>query len=224
MNKTRNLQDTDAATARDNGDFFPTPAALVTALLGLPIYSEIDPLDPLNSHRQFTILDPAAGNGAFGAGIRDRWPDAWLTGIEPRPCGKPTAYDFWYQHDFLQVCAQGSHKGHFDAIFTNPPYGFDFAGRKDRKLVDKFILAGLELLRPGGYLGYLVHSRALFGEWRDSEIFQKYPNKFTYLVIGRPSFTADGHTEADGNYVWLVWEKGWTGDTIERRIRGWKGK
>jgi hypothetical protein len=52
-------------------------------------------------------------------------------------------------------------------------------------------------------------------------LYTEHPNKYTYIIPERPSFTADGHTEKGGEYIVAVWQKGWMGETLERRL-WWK--
>ena len=99
---------------RDPDDFYPTPAALIqTALQRVGELFGID-------DRPDTILDPGAGDGAWGKVARNVWPRAHIQGVELRTVAAPDAYDGWRTEDFRLFDPPRE----YDLVMGNPPYKF----------------------------------------------------------------------------------------------------
>ena len=108
--------------------------------------------------------------------------------------------------DFLQV------KEIFNGdIITNPPF----------KLAEKFIEKGMELLNEGNKLILFLKIQFLESKSR-YKLFKKYPPKFVYAHSSRQLCCRDGdfdkYTSTTQFYSWLIFEKGFNGDTILRWI------
>ena len=112
--------------------------------------------------------------------------------------------------DFLKIKAIG-----FEAdIFTNPPF----------KNAVEFAYKGLELLKnKGNKLGLFLKIQFLESVER-RKLFDEYPPKYVYVYSNRQSVARDGNFEEYGNkgktqaYIWVIWEKGYTGEPILRWI------
>lgn len=183
-------------------DFYPTETKHIRAVLRLI---------PTGFHPHW-ILDPGAGDGAFGKVARERWQDANIVGIEYRWVARPTSYDYWMiRTSFLLRDPQALPKdeAYFDLIIGNPPYGKD-GDLKDDLAAEKFVRRSLELLRPGGLLAFLLPLTWLGGQERANGLFEQFCPKRVSVAPVRPSFTGDGKTDAT-EYMACLWQKGWRG-------------
>lgn len=138
------------------GQFF-TPSALRDALL-----------DDLALPARARILDPACGTGEFLASAGVRYPDATLVGweVDPEPAGVASAQ---VPRARIEVCDALAvpFEPAFDAVIGNPPY---FECRLDPETRARFagaisgrpnsyalfVYLGLELLKPGGRLAFVL--------------------------------------------------------------------
>jgi hypothetical protein len=106
--------------------------------------------------------------------------------------------------DFLSLTEYYSEFG--TNIISNPPY----------KYANDFIKIGLQVIKDGYKMAYLLPIRYLEGKSR-REIFDKYPPKKIYVSSGRIKCAKNGEFDKmDGSamsYAWFVWEKGFKGET-----------
>ena len=100
--------------------------------------------------------------------------------------------------DFFCKLGTGCH------IITNPPY----------KLVNKWILHGMEVLQPGYKMALLLQTRYLEGKAR-RKIFDIYPPKTIYVSSSRIKIYKNGEYIVGNavSYSWFVWQKGYQGST-----------
>lgn len=98
-------------------------------------------------------------------------------------------------------------------IFTNPPF----------KLAEEFAYHGLELLEEGYKLGLFLKIQFLEGKKR-KKLFEQYPPRYIYVYSERQqcALSGDFETYCKGGktqaYIWIIWEKGYKGETITRWI------
>jgi adenine-specific DNA-methyltransferase len=214
------LARSDPARRKALGQFF-TPEPLREALL-----------ERLPLGRAPRILDPACGTGEFLLSAARRWPDAELVGWDVDPAVLEAARDLApgaaiRRRDALRAAFRPS----FDAVIGNPPY-FEFrpdatirrryedaiSGRVNAYAL--FVMLGVELLRPGGWLAYVVSSSMTNGaffrslreyllercavEWlsipADTALFEGAQQQVVLLVVrkggtdrGRHIFRRNGH-------------------------------
>ena len=97
-----------------------------------------------------------------------------------------------------------------DNIVTNPP----------NKLAAEIIVKSMELLKDGGKLALFLPIRFLASQQR-YKIYKKYPPKNVWISSDRimcakngdfKTMKQNGGTAID--YMWIVWEKGYTGKTV----------
>jgi hypothetical protein len=197
----------DDRHVRDPHDFYPTLTGYVRAALSLlPV-----------GYTPETILDPGAGTGVWGQVARERWPHAWIEGVEVRSTPHPDAYDVWFIGDL----ARYTHPPMIDLVIGNPPY----------KLAEQFVRRSLDLLLPSGYLVFLLRLGFLEGQDRNftaeekAELVKKgkrfksmetgllraHPPQAVGVYVQRPSFIGGG-TDMTA-YAAFVWQKGWSGTT-----------
>lgn len=97
-------------------------------------------------------------------------------------------------------------------IVTNPPY----------KYAKEFVLKSLEVIREGNKVAMFVKLTFLESKSR-KELFTKYPPKMVYVSSSRLHCWKNGNEKASVGsnaiaYAWIVWEKGFKGDTSVRWV------
>ena len=112
-------------------DYYRTPEGHVAAALALV------PGTPA------AILDPGAGDGAWGQAARSLWPAARIAGVEVRDVRQPAAYDEWHTGPFAQVAPS---LPLVDLVMGNPPY----------REAEEFVRLSLSCLRFGGCALFLL--------------------------------------------------------------------
>lgn len=99
------------------------------------------------------------------------------------------------------------------AIITNPPF----------KLATKFCYSALKRCESGDLIMFFLKVRFLEGKTR-KKLFEEYPPKYIYLYSERQQCALNGDFEtyckSSGTefYCWVIWEKGYQGETITRWI------
>lgn len=144
------------------------------------------------------ILEPGCGGGAFLRAAAIRWPAAHLTGIDLAPhCEGPG--------EVLHGDVFGPMPSDFDLVVGNPPFTH----------AEEFIHRGLELVKPGGYVAFLLRM-ALAGGVRKL-IYPENPPWFLGPIVPRPSFTGGGSDKAQ-EYGLIIWRRGHDGGFTGKRI------
>ena len=96
-------------------------------------------------------------------------------------------------------------------IITNPPY----------KTATEFVYKALETLKNDRKLAMIFPQRYLSSK-RRYKLFTEHPPLFVYAFSGRVSCALNGNFMAHSNsavdYLWIVWKKGFIGETILRWI------
>jgi hypothetical protein len=96
-------------------------------------------------------------------------------------------------------------------IITNPPY----------RWATQFVYRALEVITEGHKVAMIFPQRYLSSKSR-YKLFTEHPPKVVYAFSGRigcalnGNFNAYSHSPVD--YMWIVWEKEYKGDTILRWI------
>lgn len=124
------------------------------------------------------------------------------------------------QHDFIsplfmspEVRKELDHPKRFNGdIITNPPYA----------IFNEFYRAALNRIHSGSKLFFLLPVRYLEGKQRYTDIFYQHPPRYIYQYVYRMRIGKNGDFDTTlGNavsYCWIVFEKGFTGDTVFRWI------
>jgi predicted RNA methylase len=122
-----------------------TPPALVEAALALL------PRSPAR------VMDLACGDGAWLQGVARRWPEASLAGVDIDPAAIAAARTR-LPGAALLVADGTRHRGSFDCVVGNPPWGAGRVGnvRRGAESVSAFVDSAVENLAPGGRLCLLV--------------------------------------------------------------------
>lgn len=179
--------------------FFPTPFRFARAIAGLV---QLTPQ---------TVLDPGAGTGVFGRVCRERWEDAFITGVELREVDPLPYYNHWITGDFRSV--QLGQK--YDLIIGNPPF----------KYAEDFIRRGMQLLFTHGEMIFLLRLNVIAGYWRSIGLWRDMPPMIVHVFPTRPSFTLElnGHnaTDVKTEYAAFHWRKGYKGDPIIRWVKNY---
>ncbi len=152
----RYIQGTPLDHRKRLGQYF-TPRSLRDALL-----------EDLALPRGARVLDPACGTGEFFETVRRHWPAAKRVGyeIDRRLCELARAADPRATIEERDALAVAFHPT-FDAVIGNPPY-FETPSRSDLlyrygdvisgrpNTYALFVKLGIELLKPGGVLAFVV--------------------------------------------------------------------
>jgi hypothetical protein len=96
-------------------------------------------------------------------------------------------------------------------IITNPPY----------KIATKFVYKAIDTLKQGRKLAMFFPQRYLSSKER-YKLFTQFPPKIVYAFSGRVGCALNGNFNKQSNsavdYMWIIWEKGYNGDTILKWI------
>ena len=141
------------------------------------------------------IWENACGEGHLSLEMESLGYDVFSSDLIDRGFGDGTL-------DFLSLTEYYSE---FDTnIISNPPY----------KYANEFIEIGLQVIRYGYKMAYLLPIRYLEGKER-RKIFDKFPPRKVYVSSSRIKCAKNGNfDELDGSamsYAWFVWEKGFKG-------------
>ena len=99
-----------------------------------------------------------------------------------------------------------------DCILTNPPY----------KYATEFVKRALQLVNDGGSVVMFLKLTFLEGKKRYNEIFKTSPPRYVFQFVERQKCAPNGDfSKIESSavaYCWLIFEKGWYGDTIIKWI------
>ena len=149
-------------------------------------------------------LEPHAGGGSFVRAMLRHSARVHASDIDSRCQGLVDA-PFSRVADFL---IDPPDRSSFDVIAGNPPY----------KNAISHAEQGLRIVKPGGYVAYLLRMGFLASKGR-APFWEKNPCRRVYILDERPSYTDGGTDRYD--YAWFVWQRGWTGATTLHHLR-WK--
>lgn len=124
------------------------------------------------------VLDPCVGTGAFSDAVLHKFtgviPDVTMVDIDEEVIAD-------IHGDFLKTKFEGK----FDLIVSNVPFS----------LAREFIERSVELCEPSGCIAFLMLLQFL-GSSSRKELFDRYPPSSVDVIRPRPSFAADGSTDA----------------------------
>jgi len=146
------------------------------------------------------VLDPGAGSGNWGRELRDYCCPQLLIGAELRNVPRPQEYDQWAVGNFLGNLGALDYY-QFDLVIGNPAY----------RDVHLWVERSLDLLKPDGYLLFLLRLTFLESQKRGDGLFAENPPLRIAFCKRRPSFSCDGRTSPDA-YCYVCWKKGWKGE------------
>ena len=96
-------------------------------------------------------------------------------------------------------------------IITNPPY----------KLATEFVYMAIDTLKLGRKLAMIFPQRYLSSKGR-YKLFTQHPPRVVYAFSGRVGCALNGnfklHSSSAVDYLWMVWQKGYVGDTVLKWI------
>jgi hypothetical protein len=163
------------------------------------------------------IVEPSGGSGVFVAAARLVWPDAHVTAND---------VDRGRRRDLLQagahlvlhedwtalarrLASEQPAEGPERLIVGNPPF----------RLAERHVEAGLEWLRDGDRLAFLLRLN-LLGSTRRLSFWARPGLASVAPIVPRPSFTGTG---TDGTeYAVFTWVKGYRGAARLQRPIVWK--
>ena len=184
-----------AKNVREENDFYATnPSAITDFLIAL----DRDGVE-LNKY----IWECACGKGHIAEVFKDNSYIVHATDLIDRGYGI-SGVDFLTTYDF-----PNGYDGY--DIFTNPPF----------KLAEKFAYRGNQILGKGCKFGLFVKIQFLESKSR-KKLFEKYPPKYVYVYSERQQCSMNGDFEnlkaKTQCYCWVIWEKGYKGETVLRWI------
>lgn len=142
------------------------------------------------------IIEPGCGGGSFLRAANATWPKAQLLGVDLVPaCTGPGI-----------VRTQDL----FDESI--PREAFDLAiGNPDFDIAERVVRRGLELVRFGGSVAFLLRLGFLASQSR-VPLYREHPLSIFAPIAGRPSFTGGGTDQYDyGFFVWTRGSRGFAG-------------
>jgi tRNA1(Val) A37 N6-methylase TrmN6 len=150
----------------------------------------------------FRILDPGAGNGAWGRAARIQWTSCYLCGVELQE-EKPhdPAYCEWIQKDFLEW----EPIQRFDLIIGNPPW--------QRGLLENWIRRSFKWLAFGGQMVLVLPIEFLAGQNRGQRFWKEHPPERVMVLSKRPSWNLDEKGTNAQDCCLFFWRKDWKGET-----------
>lgn len=123
------------------------------------------------------VLDPCVGLGAFANAVRVRCPSSKVVTID-----EDHDVEADIHRDFIQVPPTGDL---FDLIVSNPPFS----------LAREFVERSIGICKPDGCVAFLLLLQFL-GSSSRKELFDRCPPASVDVIRPRPSFAADGSTDA----------------------------
>lgn len=93
---------------------------------------------------------------------------------------------------------------------TDPSYAVDLViGNPPYSLAEQFVCHSLTLVKPNGYVIFLLRLSFLCSSKRINGLYQKHPLRAFAPIAPRPSFTEGGNDNSE--YAAFVWQQGFTG-------------
>lgn len=185
--------------------FYPTPTETIPGLLSCGGVAFI-------LAKPFVrILDPGAGDGAWGRVIKQANPSAYIVGVEKYDYAVvPDCYDEWYKEDFVTEYRPDKP---FDLIVGNPPF----------KLATEFICKAYSILSHGGLLSFLLRLAFLETQKRQVGIFSNMPPRFVYVSSKRVPFKPKvGKPRTTVAYAQYIWQRDYNVSDIVLRHFNWQ--
>lgn len=163
-------------------------------------------LEKYQFNEQGNWLECCVGQGHIANVIENKF-NCKVTGIDIVDRGFPNTI----VGDYLQWDTDIK----FDNIISNPPYS----------LGGEFVEKSMELLNENGKLAMFLKIQFLEGLKRD-KLYEDYPPKYIYVFRSRMATWNNGEKlDLNGKkwattmcHAWYIWEKGYIGDTVVRRL------
>lgn len=170
---------------RHEADFYPTDPKVCAATINL--------LPPEFMPKR--ILDPGAGDGAWGKVARRMIPDAHIIGVELRDVKPHPAYNEWIHGDFRMLNLDP-----VDYICGNLPF----------MIAESMLRCCFPLVKATkGIMHQLLPLDFLAGEDRRIDLWAEFPPTTVHVISLRPSFIHTGKKagKTDGSsYAIYEWD------------------
>lgn len=189
------FQDTGRFVVNPN-DLFITPEAV--ALYSCQALKKLTGVDG-EDDKDFRVLDPGCGSGRWGAAVNRTWNRLFtqVYGVDLAPTATITEYEEIVTKDFLVYEEDFA----FDLIIGNPPY----SSATDRNLAEKFIRKSMELLKPKGYLAFLLKTEYVASLQR-ADLWKT--KQLKYMVQYVPRIKFDGYQFSNTiEYSFYIFQK-----------------
>ena len=193
--KGTSLAGTSITRERVEEDYYATPYSSTEALLNNVSFSG-------------TFLEPCVGGGHIAEIIKKYYPNNKFVGYD--------LIDRGYSNTIVSDYLTNDFKNEkYDSIITNPPYS----------LAQEFLEKSMSILNKNGKVAMFLKIQFLEGVARKA-MFDKYPPKYIYVFTKRQNPLRNG-SPVDENgkawastmcFAWFVWEEGFIGEPIVRRI------
>lgn len=122
------------------------------------------------------VLDPCVGLGAFSGAVANKFKLSVVTTVDIDETVAADIHDDFIKTEFM---------GKFDLIVSNVPFS----------LAREFIEKSVKLCEPSGCIAFLMLLQFL-GSSSRKDLFDRCPPSSVDVIRPRPSFAADGSTDA----------------------------
>ena len=176
-----NISATNRGKTRNNADAYYTPIPVITNLL------------KHHKIKDGNILEPSAGCGNFTKTIKEHGYNNHITSLELREEERDNLLihsDEVIITDFLKWTPDNKYK----TIIGNPPYS----------LALEFMEKCFEIADKDTEIIMLLRTAFLESKKR-YEFWQQHPLSKLYVLSQRPSFLANGKSDAT-SYSWFIWD------------------
>jgi hypothetical protein len=148
-------------------------------------------------------LEPQAGGGSFVDALKARTRHVYANDLDPRARGLRSVPPMRRRIGDFLLWKPETVARKFDRIVGNPPY----QGAEDH------VAHALELVRDGGDVAFLLRLGIVASKGRYQRMYSgAMKPRAVFVLANRPSFTQGGTDKYD--YAFVVWRRGWTGDTV----------
>ena len=184
---------------RASNDFYATDPATIDGLL--KVYS-----------LPKRIWECACGNGSLSKKLESLGYDVVSTDLVDRGYGQGGINFLASEEENRMFNENFEGFPKVDCILTNPPY----------KYATEFVKKALQLVNDGGSVVMFLKLTFLEGKKRYNEIFKTTPPRYVFQFVERQKCAPNGDfSKIESSavaYCWLIFEKGWYGDTIIKWI------
>jgi hypothetical protein len=161
---------TQPVTFQEEGRFEANPNDLFITPLPLCRYA----LSLIQREGKMDIFEPGVGTGNWGKAAHEKWPKAWVEGVDiVEYPGARANYDSYWVGDVLKHPLI-----HYDVIIGNPP----FTSTDNKTLAEQIILKCLDALGVGGEMLLFLKTEYINTDARFQRIFKERAPRYIHTL------------------------------------------